>query len=211
MSDSPRADSTRPSLLLRLRDASDAQAWNTFVDVYGPLIFGRCRRKGLKHEDAEDVSQRIFAKITAAIRGFDYEPAKGRFRDWLGTVVNGEINRFFRRNSRQEKGLEHPDNLDNLETNAEDAAWTEEFNSQVLRTALARCRPHFEDATWQAIELVWIENQSAAHAANVLQQTIASIYVAKSRVLKRLWQEVQELADDVELPWNANLGLDNSS
>jgi RNA polymerase sigma factor (sigma-70 family) len=204
MSDAQHPDSTRPSLLLRLREAGDTEAWNTFVEVYGPLMYGRCRRKGLTHEDAEDVSQKISAKVAAAMRGFQYQPARGRFRDWLGTVVNGEINRFLRQTSRKAAATEEPSSLDEVAARGEDTAWTEEFNSQVLRSALARCQPHFENSTWRAFELVWIENQTPAEAALALNQPLAAIYVAKSRVLKRLWQEVQELAEDAGFLWNGS-------
>lgn len=49
--------STRPSLLLRIRDPRDTEAWQTFVDVYGRLVYRHCRNRGLRHEDAENVTQ----------------------------------------------------------------------------------------------------------------------------------------------------------
>lgn len=87
MSDGSSGYATRPSLLLRLRDPKDAAAWQAFVEVYGPLVYGHSRRRGLRHEDAEDVTQRVFARIVDAIRTFAYQPDIGRFRDWPGTIV----------------------------------------------------------------------------------------------------------------------------
>jgi RNA polymerase sigma factor (sigma-70 family) len=91
---------TRASLLLRLRDPRDAEAWRTFVDVYGPLVYSHCRRRGIDHNDAEDVTQKIFAQVMQSIRAFDYQPKVGRFRDWLGTIVRNDISRFFRKRGR---------------------------------------------------------------------------------------------------------------
>ena len=89
------ADSSSPqtaaSLLLRIRDPRDAKAWNAFVLVYGPLVYGHARRCGLAHEDAEDVTQKVFARVSAAIRGFEYQKERGRFRDWLGSIVRHEV------------------------------------------------------------------------------------------------------------------------
>ena len=63
---------TPPSLLLRVRDPADAAAWRTFVDIYGPLVYGYCRSARLAHEDAEDVTQEVFGRVNEAIRTFEY-------------------------------------------------------------------------------------------------------------------------------------------
>ncbi|MDA0666364.1 MAG: hypothetical protein O3A95_09370 [Planctomycetota bacterium] len=71
---------TRPSLLLRLRDASDEKAWNEFDDTYRGLILGYCRRRGLQHGDAEDVRQMVMMNLSKAAQGsFAYNPERGRF------------------------------------------------------------------------------------------------------------------------------------
>jgi len=193
--------STRPSLLLRLRDPRDAEAWQTFVDVYGPLVYGHGRRRGLKHEDAEDVTQKVFARITDAIRTFQYEPEVGRFRDWLGAIVRNEINRFLKQTvgTPQGKGGEVDPAVENLPATAAETPWTTEFNARVLQVALERCRPRFEPATWRAFERVWLEHAPAPLVAQEAGQPIDWVYVAKSRVLKLLAEEVRELADDAPL------------
>jgi RNA polymerase sigma-70 factor (ECF subfamily) len=194
---------TRASLLLRLRDPRDGEAWRTFVDVYGPLVYAHCRRRGVEHNDAEDLTQKIFAQVMQSIRSFDYQPGIGRFRDWLGTMVRNEIHRFFRKRGRElasgggagdEEGP-----LQEVAGRAEDTAWNEEFQAHVLRVALARSQPHFEPDTWRAFELVWLEHQPPADVARQLSRPIDFVYIAKSRVLKQLWREVQELAEDAPL------------
>ncbi len=202
MADDCSERATRPSLLVRLRDPRDAVSWRNFVDIYGPLIYGHCRRRGLRHEDAEDVTQRVFLKISEAIQQFTYQPEVGRFRDWLGTVVRNEINRFLRQSIGKADGrggVEGERLLDAALARDEETAWTAEFNGYILQTALDRSRPHFEADTWRAFERVWLENRPAVEVARELGQALAWVYVAKSRVLKRLWQEVQELADDTTL------------
>ena len=190
---------TRPSLLFRVRDPGDTEAWNSFVDVYGPLVYGHCRKAGLAHEDAEDVTQEVFARVSAAIRAFEYRPEVARFRTWLGTVVRNEIKRLFKKKARRVNGQGGPaaeQALENLAAEAKDTDWTADFNTHLFRTALARTRPHFEQPTWRAFELVWLENRPATQVAGELHKAIDWVYVAKSRVLRRLWQEIQELADD---------------
>jgi RNA polymerase sigma-70 factor (ECF subfamily) len=186
-------------LLLRIRDPRDAEAWRTFVDVYGRLVYRHCRNRGLRHEDAENLTQDVFAQVSQSIRRFDYRPEIGRFRDWLGTVTRNEINRFLKKEVRMARGgggVEEERVLDGVAAREEDTAWTEEFNAHLLATALARSRPHFEEQTWRAFELVWLEKRPAAEVAEELKVPIDRVYVAKSRVLERLQQEVQELAED---------------
>jgi RNA polymerase sigma-70 factor (ECF subfamily) len=192
---------TRPSLVVRVRDPGDREAWTAFVALYGPLVYGYGRRKGLGHQDAEDVAQAVFAQVAVAMRSFTYRPEVGRFRDWLGAAARNAVYRFLRKASREARGRggDGDDVLDRIEDRGEDADWAAEFTAHVLQAALARCRPHFEADTWRAFELVWLEKQPATRAAEELGRPLDWVYVAKSRVLKRLWEEVRELADDAPL------------
>jgi len=195
MGSSPADAPTRPSLLLRVRDARDAASWQAFVEVYGPLVFGHCRRRGLGHQDAEDVTQKVFAQVAQSIRSFEYDPAVGRFRHWLGTIVRNAVNRFLQQSTRSVGGGDS-DQLDQLEARGEDAEWNDEFTSHVLQEALKRSRPHYEPDTWRAFELIWVENRAAAVVAEQMGRPIDWVYSAKSRVLKQLWDEVRQLAED---------------
>lgn len=192
-------DPTRPSLLFRLRDPRDAKAWDDFALVYGPLVYGHARRRGLAHEDAEDVVQKVFARVSAAIQGFEYEREKGRFRDWLGLIVRNEVFRHWKKQEKQAQGRggDNPA-LDEL-AGQSDPEWAADYHTHILQTALNRCRPHFEPATWRAFEKVWLEHCPAPDVGREMGQPIDWVYIAKSRVLKRLWQEVQELAEDSPL------------
>ncbi len=89
--------------------------------------------------------------------------------------------------------------LDNPRVVEADANWSAEFNAQILRTALDRVRPLFGTGTWEAFASVWLENRTAADTASALGVTLEAVYVAKSKVLKRLEQEVLELAEDIPL------------
>jgi RNA polymerase sigma-70 factor (ECF subfamily) len=196
MVDAANEPPTRPSLLLRLRDA---EAWSTFVHTYGPVVYGHCRYRRLAHADAEDVTQKTFARVVSGIRTFDYRPGLGRFRDWLGTLVRNEINRHLAKEASARNGrLAVCANaaLDAMPDSGEDAAWSEALSARLLQVSLERARPHFEGSTWRAFELAWLEDRPAAEVSQVLGQPLDWVYVAKSRVLKRLRQEIQQLADD---------------
>jgi RNA polymerase sigma-70 factor (ECF subfamily) len=182
--------------LVRIRDHHDTESWNAFVALYTPVVYRFCRGQGLQDADAADVSQEVMAEVARSIRGFEYQPGRGRFRDWLWTVTRRTLGRFRKRQAGAVLDI-RDDELDQMANAPAEAEWTDEFNAQVLRTALANIRPHFEPHTWRAFELVWLENRSAAEAARELGVAIDTVYVAKSRVLKGLEQEFLELVEDV--------------
>jgi len=191
---------TRPSLLTRIRDIQDAESWSTFVDTYGPLVYRYARRQGLQDADAADITQEVMAEAARCLRTFEYQPERGRFRDWLGTVTGRQLAHFFAKQNRRltATGAVLTDAvLDQSAAPQAEAAWVDEFNGQVLQVALERIRPHFEARNWRAFERVWLENRSAADVASELNLPLDAIYVAKSRVLKRLREEILLLAEDL--------------
>ena len=189
------ADMTRPSLLLRIRDPHDADSWSNFVGVYSPLLLRYARKRGLQEADAADVTQDVLAQVAKSIRDFEYRPERGRFRDWLGTVVRHRVHRFLKREANHAIGADAAW-LDDLPGTQQDGDWSAAFNAHILNAALERTRPYFEDATWQAFQLAWLEQHPATTAAEKLGLPVASVYLAKSRVLKRLREEVLVIAED---------------
>src|SRR6185436_8977534 len=95
------ASITRPSLLLRVRDVNDDAAWSQFVEIYTPLVFGYCRARGLQEGDAADVAQETLRAVAKAIGKFEYDPQRGKFRNWLLTVVRSKLHNFLAQQQRQ--------------------------------------------------------------------------------------------------------------
>ena len=199
---------TRPSLLVRIRDPRDAESWRWFVELYTPPVLRYCRLRGLQDADAADVTQEVMAQVARSMHSFRYSPARGRFRDWLGIITRRKVNRHLKKKNLGTTGAGGDGIVQaNLDPRAieSDAEWSAEFNAQILRAALDRVRPCFGAGTWNAFASVWLKNQSAAEAARALGVSLEAVYVAKSKVLKRLEQEVLELAEDFPLTnTNAN-------
>src|SRR3954466_1296013 len=101
MADAPP---TRPSLLVRLRDASDHRAWSEFAAVYAPLIHGFARKHGLQDHDAADLTQEVLARVARAVRGLAYDPRRGSFRGWLFTIVHRKLIDFAAGRRRHPQG-----------------------------------------------------------------------------------------------------------
>src|SRR5262245_65924676 len=97
---------TRPSLLVRVRDGADDEAWRLFIDLYGPLVYSFARRNGLQDADAADLTQEVFQSVAGAVRSLHYDPRRGSFRSWLHTVARNRLIDWQRK--RQPRGRGDP-------------------------------------------------------------------------------------------------------
>jgi RNA polymerase sigma-70 factor (ECF subfamily) len=203
----PDSQATNASLLMRLRNLHDTAAWQLFVNTYAPLIYRYCRRQGLQEADTSDVTQEVLSQVTRSIATFDYQPERGRFRDWLGAVVRSKLVRHHQKSARRVGQQQEPPGagaMHEVLSGDSDPAWVDDFNAHLLEVALERIKADFEPKNWRAFEMVWIENKPVMEAAETVGMTPSSIYVSKWRVLKRLREEILLLADDV--PHLAPLG-----
>ena len=88
---------TSASLLVRLRDVGNEDAWDDFYRLYSPLILSFACRRGCTPDDAADVLQETMVRLLRTFPGFSYEPALGSFRSFLLKVVDARIKDAFRR------------------------------------------------------------------------------------------------------------------
>ena len=184
---------TPPSLLVRLKDHSDETAWKLFVEVYGPLIYGFCRNRGLQPNDASDVAQESLLRVAKAIGRFEYDPAKGLFRDWLAKIVINELR------MASVKRFAEPKPSAELENSGQqfESCWREQYSHHLYSVALKMTEEHFSPETWQLFQMNWVEKKSADEVARRFGVGIEKVYVARSRVLKQLKFQLGQLTDDM--------------
>jgi RNA polymerase sigma factor (sigma-70 family) len=190
------APTTRPSLLLRIRDSRDEDAWRQFVRLYTPVVYGYARRRGLQDADAADVAQEVLRTVAATVGKFDYDQARGTFRSWLFTLAHHRLCDFLTRRKRGGQSLDDPALQAMIEQQAvapEPALWDREYEARLFDWAARQAREQFEPTTWQAFWLTAVENQSGKEAAEKLGISVAAVYLAKSRVLARLRQLIEEV------------------
>ncbi len=190
---------TRPSLLLRLRDAGDDAAWSQFVSVYTPLIFAFCRGRGLSETDAADVAQEVLKAVAKAIPRFSYDPRRSSFRNWLFTVVRSKLNNFFAAQARQPRSAGQTTVQEFVEGEPDrtiEETWQREYQANLVRWAAAQIRSEFKDPTWNAFWRTAILAESSDKVARDLGLTVNALYIARSRVTTRLRQIIDTIERD---------------
>lgn len=192
---------TRVTLIERICNRQDPNAWQVFVTVYRPLIYRYCCRRGLQDADAQDVAQNVMCRIRAALPHFKYDPQRGRFRGWLGTITRREMRR---QQLQQQAALcdgttcqAHVLEALGDVTDPCDHDWTETFYTYAMQVALERIRPEFTQDMWQAFDAIWFHDLTPAETAAKLHRPPAWVYHVKYRILRRLKEVIVPLLDDV--------------
>ena len=189
---------TSASLLDRLRDNPDDQSWQRLVDLYTPLIRGWLRRHGLAQADADDLTQDVLAVVVRELPGFEHGGRAGAFRCWLRTITVNRARNFWRQRRAHPPaggGSDFLNLLDQLEDPASGPSrlWDEEHDRHVARRLMALAEPDFEPSTWRAFRRVVLDGVKPAAAAAELGLSVNAVLLAKSRVLRRLRQEMSGL------------------
>src|SRR5262245_19469976 len=194
---------TRASLLIQIRDGTNHAAWQEFVDLYGPVIYGFARKRGLQDADAADLMQDVLRSVSAAIGRLDYDRKHGTFRGWLFTITRNKVFNFLsaRRIRPQSSGDSATSQMLAEAPAAADGsdAWELEYQRRLASIAMDRVKGEFHENTWQAFWLTAVEGQAAAEVAKRIGMSAGAIYVAKSRVLARLKDEVEAMRQQEEV------------
>lgn len=193
--DQAAGEGTSTSLVRRVQ-ARDAHAWRRLVELYSPLIYSWCRRSGLKPEDAKDVLQEVFQAVLGAVSEFRHDKPRCTFRGWLRVIAKNKIRDHFRRQSRDAVAVGGSDayqRLLNLSAEESDAEAAEPPLSPLFRQSLDLIRGEFEERTWRAFWDATVQQRPVAEIAQELRLTRCAVRQAKSRVLRRLRQELGDL------------------
>ena len=190
-------NSTSLSLLQRLRTGTDAVSWEQLLDIYKPLIWGWLRRQSTPIQDAEDLTQDVLAILVKELPKFEHNGQKGAFRAWLRNITANRLRVYWRSGKGTTTVADYQSLADQLEDAASEMSqqWDRQHDQYVLRKMLSQMEQEFEPKTLTAFRRVALEGAKPEDVAKEVGMTVVAIYIAKSRVLRRLREIGESLID----------------
>lgn len=191
---------TRLSLLGRVREPRNEDAWAEFAHLYGPLVEGWLARMGVAQQDAADLRQEVMTKLLDALPEFEHNGRPGAFRNWLRSITANRLRTFRRQQFRQTQARGGSDFALLAEQLADDDSvltrqWNAEYEQMVVRRLLQIVERQFSAASIQAFRRVVLKGEKAAEVAADLGLTLNAVRIAQSRVLRALREAGEGLID----------------
>lgn len=190
---------TQHSLLVRIRDSGNREAWEQFAELYRPVIVRTAKARGLQEADALDLAQQVLMAVALAIRDWERRDEGTRFRHWLKRVTrNALLNMLTRRPVGRAVGGSSMQEwlLDMSEPDGEITAVIEtEYRREMYLRAAQIVRREFHAESWQAFEMSVFQEMSIEEVATSLAKSVGAIYTARSRIMFRLRQLITEFEE----------------
>lgn len=182
-------DTTRSTLLERVKLRTDRTAWKEFFDLYWPMLVGFARQRGLNRADAEDVAQECLDTLSRTMATFDYSRGKGAFKNYLYTIIVRRVSNRLREKrprlaaSSELKAAAAPRSQSSAE-------WDRHWIRRHVEVGLERLQGEFAESTMAAFKLYALKDWPVDRVCESLGLTANQVYLAKSRVTARLREEL---------------------
>jgi len=191
---------TSLTLLGRLQRQPDPASWQRLVDIYAPLIGRWLTRSPLQCADHEDIIQEVLKIIVQKLPDFERR-REGSFRAWLRVVTANCLQAHWRSEKYRPVATGDSEFLQKLQEledpqSALARAWETEHDLHVVRRLLELIEPQFEPNTLQAFRKVVMEGTKPAEVATALGISVNAVFLAKSKILRRLREEAKGLIAD---------------
>lgn len=195
----PRKSNEIPSIstnLLSLVQSMDGDGWERFVTIFAPVVYTWCRKSGISESDAPDLVQDVFVTVARKATSFHRQLEGDSFRSWLATITRCRVIDHVRKSKKETPGIGGTDPRIMLQQSPDELESTISWSSSesiLVKQVINQVECEFEPVTWKGFWLTTIESRPSAEVSEQLGISIASVYQAKSRVLRRLRNLLSEL------------------
>ena len=190
-------DETSKTLLEAIRHAPDDERWQRLVELYTPFIRGILINRGVRGHEADDVVQNVLVVVVRRLPEFDRQRV-GSFRSWLRSITVNTMRDHWRAAGRNAAtGVAIRDLVEQLDDPRSELSqkWDAEHNRHVLSYLLDQVRSEFQEKTFRAFHLQAVEGREVEQVAEDLEMSANAVYIARSRVMKRLREMGAELLE----------------
>lgn len=194
----PASTSATPTSLIRaVTNPAGPTRWEDFDRTYRGIVMAMARRAGLRHHDAEDLTQEVFRDLARSLCGFQVSEQCGSFRRYLFQLIRWRIASKFE--SMKRSGLESLEALeeqagrDPLEAMAPEPpaapAQEADFRAAVTEALLALARD-LSPRDVELLDLYYCREWPARRISESLRMPVATVYVVAHRHKFRLCREI---------------------
>ena len=188
---------TRVSLIARICDAADNDAWTEFVQIYQPVVQRIVQRHGLQYADAAEVTQEVLSRVSKSIETWDGDLQNSTFRGWLYRITRNQTIDFLRKHKTElDKNAGQDAGLSQVAAAGNSDVFQAEYEKQLFRWAAEKIKPTYKPANWQAFWLSAVEGCSVDEVAERLNIECSAVYVARSRIMAKLSKLIQQRLDE---------------
>jgi RNA polymerase sigma-70 factor (ECF subfamily) len=189
---------TTTQLLDALHDSANEPVWLQIDARYRPVVTAMARRLGLTDSDSDEVAQQTLAEFVKAYGEGRYDRSKGRLSSWILGIAHHSIIRVLKRSKRENATTTSLGEV--VDEPALRSIWADERDRAILSQALEVLRGEsgVDDRTLLAFELTSLRGVPAPEAAEQCGMSVDQVYVAKSRIVKRLKALVEQLTEAFE-------------
>ena len=196
---------TRASMLEQMKDPTAQSAWEEFYQTYWAVIVRYAQKQGLDEAAAQDVLQETMVTLMEVLPHFNYDPQRGKFRNFLLTIVHRKAQAARRRvaarvhvpfdEATHEGGVAPAQVLVDEQSPRPSATFEKQWRESIQEEALRRVRndPSVQGRTWDVFRAYVIKQRPALEVARKFGIAENAVYQIKSRILRRLRAEVNQL------------------
>ncbi len=191
---------TRLTLIERVKDRADDKSWQEFIEIYQNYVYVIVRHMNVPVDDCEDIVQQIFLKVWNAFTDFEYGKNSSKFRTWLGSVSHSVVYDYFRKAKRlsdKQERVKNESELDQVTSYSKpeiEKMVEKEWRVYISNLAMQNIKKIFSGKAIEAFNLS-IAGRSGEEIAEQLDIKLETVYMLKSRVKKRLIDEINLLKE----------------
>ena len=193
---------TSRTLLDKVKDIDNADAWDRFFAFYTPAILCFCRSKGCSKTESNDILQETMVMLLSIMSAFEYLPSKGKFRNFLFKIVEGRMKDMFKREKKycmhaSEDITNWVEHIEDSHVDTPQKQWEQSWKLNVFQHALENVKVKIQPSTYKSFEMYVLNGRKAEEVAKHFKIKINALYRQKNRVIALLREEVEKIKDEI--------------
>lgn len=170
----------------------EGEAWETIAGMHRRLIAWWCVKAGIHSHDVEDVVQEVLLAAFNGLREFENRT----FRGWLWKIAHHKICDYWASRNREPAafgGSTIAQVLQQIEAESNAPAGPVSRATQLIFDAVVSAiRGEFSEEQWAVFWAVTVDGHSAQEVASSFGVSRNQVYLAKSRIRRRIRQQFDE-------------------